>query len=92
MSGTATPGADFDEPPQLVRFFPGQTTLVFPITIVNDGLKEDDETIVLTLSNPNIPDVTIGAGNSLTITIPNDEIFNDGFETGDFSAWSSHIP
>jgi hypothetical protein len=91
VSGTATPGADFDEPPQLVRFFPGQTTLVFPITIVNDGLKEDDETIVLTLSNPNIPDVTIGAGNSLMITIPNDEIFDDGFETGDFSAWSSHI-
>jgi hypothetical protein len=91
VSGTATAGEDFDEPPQTVRFFPGQTTLVFPITITDDGLDEDPETLVLTLSNPNLPDVTFGSAKSLTVTILPIEIFDDGFEENDTSQWSSVV-
>ncbi len=98
VSGSAASGADFDEPPQIVRFFPGQTTLVFPLTITDDGQVEGNETISLSLGTTNIPDITIGAVGTLTLTIVDNDvvvdpnIFNDGFEDGNFSAWSSHTP
>ena len=98
VSGTAASGTDFDEPPQLVRFFPGQTTLVFPLTITDDDQVEGNETISLALGDTNISDVTIGAVGSLTLTIvDNDividpEIFANGFEDGDFTGWSAHAP
>jgi len=82
ISGSATSGSDFDAPPQTIRFFPGQTTVVFPITIANDDLEESDETIGLVLGNTNIPDVTIGAIGSLSLTIIDNDgpIFVNGFE------------
>ena len=98
VSGNAASGTDFDEPPQSVRFFPGQTTVVFPISITDDDEVEGNETINLALGDTNISDVTIGAVGSLTLTIvDNDividpEIFTDGFEDGDFSGWSAHAP
>ena len=98
VSGTAASGTDFDEPPQLVRFFPGQTTLVFPITITDDDQFEGNETISLALGDTNIPDVTIGAVGSLVLTIVDDDtpadpnIFSNGFEDGDFTGWSAHVP
>jgi hypothetical protein len=91
VSGSATVGEDFDEPPQTVRFFPGQTTLVFPITITNDSVTEDAETVTLTLSNFNLPDVTAGGVGSMTITIASDTIFSDDFEDGDTQWWSATV-
>lgn len=99
VSGSAASGTDFDEPPQLVRFFPGQTTVVFPVTITDDDVAEGSETISLTLGTTSIPDVTIGTAGTLTLTIVDNDvvvdpqIFADGFEEhGDLSAWSSHVP
>ncbi len=77
VSGTAASGTDFDEPPQLVRFFPGQTTVVFPVTIADDDEVEGNETIGLTLGNTNISDVTIGVIGSLTITIIDNDVVID---------------
>ena len=98
VSGSAASGTDFDEPPQLVRFFPGQTTVVFPLAITDDDEVEGTETISLALGDTNISDITIGAVSTLTLTIIDNDIvveppfFADGFEDGNFSAWSSHMP
>ena len=98
VSGTAQPGIDFENPPTQVRFFPGQTTLVFPITVIDDSIYEGNETIVLELANPNLPDITFGAFGVKTLTIKEDEIdpasilFLDDFESGNVSGWSSSVP
>ncbi len=97
ISGSAASGTDFEELPQVVRFFPGQTTLVFPVTITDDTEDETNETLVIQLSNPNIPDITVSAVGSLTISIVDNDttvdpdIFADGFESGDTSEWSSTV-
>jgi hypothetical protein len=41
-----------------LTFGPGVTTLVVPVTIVNDGLIEGNETFALTLNNPRLTDST----------------------------------
>ena len=95
VSGTAVSGVDFDAPPTEVVFFPGQTTLTFPIAIIDDEEEEGNETIILTLGATNIPDVTIGPTDTLTLTIAaSDEtpLFADGFETGNLSGWDSSAP
>ncbi|MCD4749354.1 MAG: hypothetical protein K8R59_08265, partial [Thermoanaerobaculales bacterium] len=94
VSGTAESGLDFEEPPTEVVFFPGQTTVTFPVTIIDDALEEGSETIILTLGATNIPDVTIGVTGTLTLTIAASDdplLFADGFEDGDFLAWSAHV-
>lgn len=51
--GTATNGGvDYTLPPGVLTFAPGDTTRNIPITIVEDGLFEPDETIEVTLYNP----------------------------------------
>jgi hypothetical protein len=98
VSGTAQPGIDFGDLPLQVRFFPGQTSLSFPLEIFDDSDWEGNETIVLELANPNLPDVTFGVNGVLTVTIQDDEfdpttlIFADDFETGDVSGWSGSAP
>jgi len=98
VSGTASAGIDFDNPPSKIRFFPGQTTLVFPITVIDDSVFEGDETIILEFTNPNLPDITFGAFSIMTVTIEDDEhepitvIFMDGFESGDVMGWDSSSP
>jgi hypothetical protein len=51
--GTATGGGvDYTLEPNTLTFNPGQTTKTISITLVNDGVGEGDETIVITLLNP----------------------------------------
>jgi len=52
-----------------LTFSPGQTTKTISINIVNDGLDENDETIVVTLSNPTGPDAVLGEIPQHTYTI-----------------------
>ena len=97
VTGSAQSESDFAALPPLVRFFPGQTTLVFPITITDDGDSESDETVVLQLTNPNLPDVGFGTSDTLTLTITDNDvviephIFSDGFEDG-LAEWSAARP
>jgi hypothetical protein len=97
VSGSAQSAADFEALPELVRFFPGQTTLVFPVTITDDAQSEGDETLTLQLANANLADVSFGTYDSLTLTIiDNDavidpEIFSDGFEDGNSGRWSAAV-
>jgi len=50
--GTATDPDDYSLPPGTLTFLPTETTKDIVITVVNDGLDEPDESIIVTLSNP----------------------------------------
>lgn len=95
--GTATGGGvDYTLANGTVTFGAGQTSHSVPVAIVNDLLDEADETIIVTLSSPG-GGATLGAVTVHTRTIVDDdvaspEIFADGFESGDLSVWSSHVP
>lgn len=67
----STPGADFAPTSGLLTFGPGVTSLKVPLTIVNDTIAEDAETVVLGLTIPGLvpPGAVIGAQASTTLTI-----------------------
>ncbi|MCB0610677.1 MAG: choice-of-anchor L domain-containing protein, partial [Lewinella sp.] len=52
VGGTATPGVDYVALPSSVTIPAGQDKLVLPVTILNEGVLEGDETIEITLVNP----------------------------------------
>jgi len=81
-------GVDYTLNPDTLTFQVGQTTKNIPITIVDDGDPEDDETIEVTLSNPVNAMLGSIAVHTYTI-IDNDSpvsLFADDFESGNFSA------
>lgn len=49
ISGTATPGADYVPLPSSVTIPAGQTSVALPVDIIDDGIAEGSETIVLTV-------------------------------------------
>jgi len=53
-------GVDYSLEPDTLTFYPGQTTRTISIDIVGDELLEEDETIILELSNATGPDVMLG--------------------------------
>jgi len=53
-------GADYTLEPNTLTFYPGETTKTISIDIVNDDLDEEDETVIVTLSNATGPDVQLG--------------------------------
>ena len=66
--GTATGGGvDYILADGTLVFNPGETSKTISIIIVNDGVDEDNETIVITLSNPN--NATLGSKTQHTYTI-----------------------
>src|SRR5213075_3284243 len=70
--GTATGGGvDYTLAAGTLTFAPGVTTQSISITVVNDTLDEDDETIQLTLSSPT--NATLGATATHTYTILDDD-------------------
>lgn len=50
--GTATAGDDYTATDGTVTFTPGQTSKPVTVTVASDDLAEDDETVLLDLSNP----------------------------------------
>jgi len=65
-NGSATAGSDFRTTNGVLSFAPGVTTNTFALTIINDGLAENNETINLRLSSPT--NMSLGTSN-LTVTI-----------------------
>lgn len=47
VGGTATPGDDYEELPEVVTFAPGELTVEIPIITFYDGIVEDTETIIV---------------------------------------------
>ena len=67
--GTATAGADYVLSPGTLTFNPGETTKTISIQITDDGVDEDDETIVVALSNAAGGDTELGTVTQHTYTI-----------------------
>ncbi len=69
--GTATAGSDYTAISGTLIFDPGQTAQTFDIPILNDTADEADETVMLTLSNPD--NATLGSFNPVTLTLVDDD-------------------
>ncbi|MHC4575293.1 MAG: Calx-beta domain-containing protein, partial [Planctomycetota bacterium] len=68
--GTAAGGGtDYSLEPNTLTFSPGETSKTINIDIVNDAVDENDETIVVTLSNPTGAGLNLGAITEHTYTI-----------------------
>jgi hypothetical protein len=72
QAGSASPGLDYQTTAGTLSFGPGQTVLSFTVPITNDNFNEGNETVTLTLANPN--NGLIGAINPATLTIIEDDI------------------
>ena len=82
--GTATPGGvDYTLASGTLSFSPGATSRNIPITIVDDGIAELSETVVITLSNPS--NATIGT-NPHTVTLIDNDDTSVGFSQGTSNA------
>jgi hypothetical protein len=69
---TATAGSDYQTASGSLSFAPGQTSQSFIVTVINDTTgPEGNETLSLTLSNPN--NATIGANNPASLVIVDDD-------------------
>lgn len=75
---TATLTDDFSFTPATVTFAPGDTSADVEVTLVDDGVQEDNETAVFTLSNPS--NATLGSPASVTTTI--EDTGDTGSSTG----------
>ena len=62
-------GVDYTLIPATLTFNPGETSKTISIDIVNDGSDEEDETIIVELSNPTGPEVSLGEITQHTYTI-----------------------
>jgi hypothetical protein len=65
--GTAQADSDYTPVNGVISIPAGQTTATFALPILDDMLDEDDETIVLTLSNPS--GAALGDNATLTLTL-----------------------
>jgi hypothetical protein len=87
LSGTATNGADFNQISSIVIPV-GQTSLTIPITVMDDSLIEDNETVVLTLNSS--PGYSLGTSISGIVTIAdNDRVNFANFTVSDASGDST---
>jgi hypothetical protein len=69
--GTATEGDDYTETSTTLTFAPGTTSQTFEVPILDNAEDEDDETVTLTLSDPQ--NATLGDPSSATLTIGDDD-------------------
>ena len=64
---TATNGLDYTATNATLVFAPGEKVELFTVPILNDGLREGNETFRVTLSNPT--NCLLGPRNTVTVTI-----------------------
>ena len=69
--GTAQAGSDYTATAGPLTFAPGVTSRTFSVPILPDALDEDDETVLLTLSNPG--NATLGSPNPASLTLVDDD-------------------
>lgn len=70
IAGSATKGTDFIGISGVYVFAPGDQSITFTSNIINDGLMEGQETIVLSLSQTGLPQgINLGESASITITV-----------------------
>ena len=82
-TGQASANCDYNTSGGTLRFAAGETSKTFPVSIINDGYVEGNETFTLTLSNPS--GMSLGATTTITITInDNDATASNPFDNNAF--------
>src|SRR5207249_523576 len=81
VSGTASSGLDYTPLVGSVTIATGQSSATIQITPVNDSLAEAVETVVLTLTAAS--GYTVGATDSATLTLTDDDTPGEGDEPAD---------
>jgi hypothetical protein len=72
VSGTATPGSDYNALPGSATISAGSSTRTITVTPINDTLVESNETVIVTLSTN--ASYTVGSPSSATVTITSDDV------------------
>ncbi len=71
VGGTATPGADYAALSDSVQALAGATSVDIPVSIIDDSVIENDETVVLTLTSG--AGYELGSPNEHTLIIEDDD-------------------
>jgi hypothetical protein len=85
LGRTASPGVDYNRAFGKLTFGPGVTSQTFTVTILDDKVQEDDESVGLTLTNPT-GGAALGRRSNGTLYIRDDD--NPGtiqFRVGDYT-------
>ena len=69
VDSSATAGADYTAVSKTIQFAPNSTSETFDIAIANDGSSEDNETIIISLSNP----INASLDNSTAVLVIEDD-------------------
>jgi len=72
VSGTATPGSDYNSLSGSVTIAAGSSTGTITVTPINDTVVEGNETVIVTLSANAA--YSVGSPNSATVTITSDDV------------------
>jgi subtilase family serine protease len=75
ITGTATPGTDYDPIDESIVIQAGSATATILITPVDDTLTETDETVILTILSD--PAYLVSGTATATVTIESDEMMSD---------------
>lgn len=89
VSGTATMTSDFSLASNTVRFAAGATSATVSLTIVDDTMVENTETVILTLVNP--MGATLGSPSIHTVSIQNNDMPPPNVPTLQFSLASQSV-
>ena len=69
VTGDATADTDYVALPGTVTIAAGQTSATIDVSVIDNALLEDNETVIVTLTGANDTDVSIGGDNTATVTI-----------------------
>jgi hypothetical protein len=89
ITGTSGNGVDYTTMGSSVTILAGQTSALIDIDLINDSIIENDETVILTLTGTNDPDVTLGSTTSATLTIVDEDVATVAVSVSDSSAGES---
>jgi hypothetical protein len=89
--GTATAGADYVGSSGTVTFAAGDNSESVAIPLLDDADDDGTETFTVVLSNPG-GGATLGPNTVCQVTVLDNEIFLDGFESGNTLEWTLDVP
>jgi hypothetical protein len=90
-NGSALAGSDYTATSGTLTFAADETSKLIDVPLVDDSVQESAETFVVTLTNPG-GGATLGTFAVAQVVIVDNDLFVDGFETGNTSRWSNTIP